>query len=108
MTEIGPWMPAIVPGPPRRADVDGGQGVAGDVDRLVVGDDIDRAAVIGAGDDVEHAEKASVVDVDRVDAALAVDVGDDEVGRAVDCDVIVAIGAEVFSAFKVNVPMLSS
>ena len=77
-----------------RADVDGGQGVAGDIDRLVVGDDVDRAAVIGAGGDVEHAEEAGVVDVDRIDAALAVDVGDDEVGGAVDADVVIAVGAE--------------
>ena len=51
---------------------------------------------------------AGVVDVDRVDAALAVDVGRDEVGGAVDVDDVIAVGAERVFGKRVSVPMLSS
>ena len=73
MTEIGPWMFAIVPGPPVEPMLTVASGAANDIDRLVIGEHVDRAAVVGAGGDVEHATDAGVVDVDRVDAALAVD-----------------------------------
>ena len=47
--------------------------------------------VMVAGEDIERAAGAGAVDVDRIDAALAVDVGGDAIGRAVDVDVLLPL-----------------
>src|SRR5206468_37944 len=77
-----------------RADVDETVGVERDVDRLVGGDHVHRAAVNTAGGHVERCEKARAVDVDRIGAALAENVGGDEGGCAVDIDRVIAVDAQ--------------
>ena len=94
VTKIGPWIFAIVPGPP----VEPMLTVTSASPVILTGSLLARTLTVLPSSapvlTLSVPTRARVVDVDRIDAALAVDICDDEVGCAVDADVIVAVGPE--------------